>query len=657
MRCILIFTFFGFAHYVNAQSGDFPFGKITHDELKMNSYPADTSAAAVVLNEFGKAFITDEYTVIFDYHVKIKILKKDGLRKANFQVPLFKDGNLVDKEEKWLSLEASTFNYEGVKIKESKIEKSNFFIEKSNRYLNYAKFAIPDVRVGSVIEIKYSTESPYLFHFHNWQFQDDIPKIRSEFWAKIPANLDYSVNMRGFLRLTKSEVVLEKGCFLASGATERSDCSVGKYVMDNIPSFIEEDFMTAPKNFISAIYYELSRYTNAEGTATKYSEEWKDVDQKLKEHEDFGLKIKRARKLMEEIVPALVVQVSDPTEKSKMIYEFIKARYTWDEESSIYGSVEPKKAYDARKGNSADVNFALVGALQAVGLNADPVLVSTRDHGIPFKDHPKRSDFNYVVSSLKIGEQLYLLDATDPFLPFGVLPIRCLNDQGRLVSKDESQWIDLKPVQKRKASVSMDMKLAEDGTLKGKTTITYFGYAAIAQRKEISSHQNQEEYMKALSKEWQETNIQNYQVEGKEDLAKNLVEKMDMEFMNSDNVGGNIVYFNPFLNERYESNPFKSNERLYPVDLGAPIESSYFISIELPEKYKVDELPANLAIALPQNGGKCLLNVNQLGNKITLTSIINLAKPIYNSGEYHALKEFFARVVQMQQSQFVFKAK
>jgi hypothetical protein len=60
---------------------------------------------------------------------------------------------------------------------------------------------------------------------------------------------------------------------------------------------------------------------------------------------------------------------------------------------------------------------------------------------------------------------------------------------------------------------------------------------------------------------------------------------------------------------------------------------------------------------LPQNGGKCLLNVTQMGNKISLTSILVLTKPIYSSEEYHNLKEFFARVVQMQQSQFVFKAK
>ena len=640
-----------------AQEGDFEFGKILHSELEMKRYDKDTSAAAVVLNEFGTAFITDDYKIIFEYHVKIKILKNAGTQKGNFSIPLYKEGKVADKAESLISVQATTYNYDAGRIKETVFSNSNLFIEKSNNYLNYAKFALADVRVGSVIEVKYSTESPYLFAFHTWEYQDDIPKVRSEFWGKIPANFEYSVSMRGFLKLSKSDVVLSRGCFRASGASDRSDCSVGKYVMTDIPAFIKEDYMTAPKNFISAIYYELSQYTRADGYKDKYSEEWKDVDAKLKEHELFGAKIKKARKMMDDIVAPVVAQKPEPIDKAMAIYEFIQSRYSWDGDNGIYSDLDVKAVYEKRIGGCAEINFALIGALQSVGLNADPVLVSTRDHGLPFKLHPQRSDFNYVISSLRIGDQLYLLDATDPWLTFGVLPIRCLNDQGRLVSKDESTWVDLRPTQKYKSSVSMQLKLTNTGELKGKLTLSHHGYSAISQRKEIFEKKSDEDYIKSLSKEFGDATLTEYQAENKTDLAKPLVEKMEIELTGLDNTGANIVYFNPFLSGRYENNPFKSNERLYPVDLGAPIETAYIISIEVPENFLVDELPANMAIGLPNNGGKCLLNVAQIGNKITLSSILSLSKPIYTSEEYHSLKEFFARVVQMQQSQFVFKKK
>jgi len=59
-----------------------------------------------------------------------------------------------------------------------------------------------------------------------------------------------------------------------------------------------------------------------------------------------------------------------------------------------------------------------------------------------------------------------------------------LNDQGRLVSKEESVWIDLKPVQKQKSSVNMDLKLNDNGSLTGVLSLKYFGYGASDERGE-----------------------------------------------------------------------------------------------------------------------------------------------------------------------------
>ncbi|HLZ15527.1 MAG TPA: hypothetical protein VKQ08_00710 [Cyclobacteriaceae bacterium] len=125
---IVFLSFGAFPFFARTQSGDFAFGRITNKELEMKIYPADTSAAAVVLSEFGEARFDDHVSaasstggtmswasvnIVFDYHIKIKILKKEGLKKGNFEVPLHKDGNTVDREEAWLSLQATTFNSEG----------------------------------------------------------------------------------------------------------------------------------------------------------------------------------------------------------------------------------------------------------------------------------------------------------------------------------------------------------------------------------------------------------------------------------------------------------------------------------------------------------------------------------------------------------------
>lgn len=63
----------------------------------------------------------------------------------------------------------------------------------------------------------------------------------------------------------------------------------------------------------------------------------------------------------------------------------------------------------------------------------------------------------------------------------------------------------------------------------------------------------------------------------------------------------------------------------------------------------------NAAIGLPLNGGRYLFSLTNLSNKVSMTSIVNLTKTVYSPGEYAALRELYNRIVQLNQSQIVFK--
>ena len=90
MKHFLPLLFLVFAIYYQSLAQNFDFGKITAQELQMKKYDRDTSAHAVVLNEYGKAYITtgDNIRLQFEHHVKIKIfdcqLVKFYLKLNNF---------------------------------------------------------------------------------------------------------------------------------------------------------------------------------------------------------------------------------------------------------------------------------------------------------------------------------------------------------------------------------------------------------------------------------------------------------------------------------------------------------------------------------------------------------------------------------------------
>ena len=639
---------------VSAQRGDFPFGKVSLEELTMTEYQKDTSAAAVVLQEFGKARINHEVNVHFQYHVRIKILKSEGLHQATFEIPLYKDGNYYNNAERWVSMQASTYNIENGIIKETPFVMKNLFFEKTNKYVNYAKFALPEVRVGSVIELTYETESPHLFNFHNWEFQSDIPKLYSEFWAETPANFNYNIILRGNqkLKINKSERIT--GCFNFPGYSGKSDYTLSKYGMEHIPAFIEEEYMTAKKNFLSAIYYELSEFINAQGMSNKYAEEWSDMVKKMEDHDYFGKIIKKSKKLMEDQLASITGGENDPEKKCRLIYDFVRLHYTWNGEIEKYTRDDPKKIFDSRLGSSADINLALIGALQAAGVEVYPLLVSTRDHGLPNTLKPQRTYFNYVVAAVSINNTLITLDATDLFLPFGVLPIRCLNGQGRLLSKSNSQWIDLKPALTFKTSVSLDMSCEESNDFSGVLKLTYDGYEGIRVRKEIASKGN-EDFIKDLSGEWQDITLNEYDVSIPDEINEPVNVEMQITFTGYGNTSPNTLYFNPYLIRMHKGNPFKQTNRQYPVDLGAPIEETYTIKLQIPEQLEIEEMPESMASTLPGNGGRFLLNVSNQGGNLLMTGTLRLSRQIYSPQEYPYLKELFNRVVSAQESAFVLK--
>ncbi|WKZ60593.1 MAG: DUF3857 domain-containing protein [Cyclobacteriaceae bacterium] len=640
-----------------AQQYGFPFGKTLFDELTMTTYERDTSASAVVLNEFGNAYIESEnYNLIFNYHVKIKILKKDGLSQADIAIPLYKSAS--GKKEEIKDIKASTFNLVNNRIEESSLDVRNVFTEDLNKYWDQKKFALPNVRVGSVIEIVYTIESPFIFNFRKWEFQADIPKIQSEYWARIPGNYVYNITLKGFLKLTKNENSLISKCItIGSGYNAGSaDCAQYKFAIKNVPAFIEEDYLTAKSNYLSAINFELSEIRHFDGRVDKITKEWKDAELELKKEQRFGGQLRRGKDISQKI-NEIVAGISDPAEKARRIYNFIKTWYRWNETYGYFSEFGIKKAFDTKTGNIGDINLSLIAALNFGGLSADPMLLSTRKNGLPIELHPVLSDFNYVVARVVIGDQIIFLDASDPFLMFGMLPERCINGKGRVFTDKGSFWEELKPKEKSKKITMLNLSLEQDGSFIGTIEHTYYGYRSVDQRKYIASFNSVDEYLSSIKKKLPSTEIISHEIEGFDDFESIIKEKFEVVIEGFDDLNKNNLLLNPFFTDKIESNPFKSNERLYPVDFGVPLERTMILTLNVPTEFELIGKPESNALVLPNSGGKFLFDITSRENQLQINYSLAINKTVFHSQEYQYLKELFSRIIQTQQSDLVFSRK
>ena len=155
-----------YSFQLQAQKPPVKFGDVSIEELKMKRYDKDTTASAIVLCDYGESRIEYQqgkgFSVKFERVRRVKIFSKEGYVWGNFSIPIYKSGT---NEEDLTTLKAITYNLENGKIVESKLKNEAIFTEEADKNTKIVKFALPNVKEGSVIEILYKVSSPFTFNF------------------------------------------------------------------------------------------------------------------------------------------------------------------------------------------------------------------------------------------------------------------------------------------------------------------------------------------------------------------------------------------------------------------------------------------------------------------------------------------------------------
>lgn len=665
-------TFFFLSASIYGQAPPMKFGKIDPANLEMKYYEKDSSASAIILCDYGVSKIKwahgEGWKLITEVHRRIKIFNKDGYKWADGEVYLW---HQFGDKEKLNFLKGFTYNLDGKKVVKSKLEKSSIFEEKYNANQDVKKFTMPEVKEGSIIEYSYTIVSDFLFNFDDWKFQSTIPVVWSEFRTKIPEYYIYQVVPQGYLpfdvatneMLPQTETIAVAGRSTAPGQRSESSVNTVKYMEENriwivkdAPKFESEDFMTSSNNYISKVSYELAFKKMPNSPQIDYMGTWDKFNRRFLEAEYFGAHLNRAWKITNPI-KGLALEGKSEEEKVTVVYNFVKNKMSWNGNNRCTlkktADYSLKNPLNEGKGNSAEVNLILTTLMRKAGLKADPVLISTRNHGIVKQEFPMMDQFNYVICKVNVGDQYLLLDATDAYLPINTLPERCLNGQGWVVSKDQPGWVNVTSKEKKSTKISGSLNLSDDGTITGNLKYAYEGYKARSLRKTFlnSGEQNYIDE-KIDNSPWE---INSLQLENAKNLSQSFVENYDFEIESDDVSTASIIYLSPMLDGKQGSNPFKLEERKYPVDFGAPIEETYYVTIDIPEGYMIDQSPVPLALSLPAKSGNYKFQVTQQGNKLTVYSKLSIKKIQFSPQEYAYLKEFFAQIIKKQNEQIVLK--
>jgi hypothetical protein len=626
-----------------AQKSPIKFGVIPLEDLKMTVYAKDSSASAVVLADYGEAYITVNTVsavLNFERHVRIKILKKEGLKWADASVPLYHSGS---SEEKVIRLKATTYNLDNGKIMETDMSKDAVFKEKFNRDYRIQKFTLPNVKEGSVIEYSYTLSSDFLFNFPDWQFQYEIPVKWSEYWAMFPDFCIFEKYMQGYISPSSYEVTSKNTVSFKTAAHH--------WISKDVPAFKAEPYMTCEDDYVSKINFALARIVIPGEIPREIMGTWSKFNEDLLQSENFGRAISGSgflKKKAEEITNGM----TDPLQKVTAIFNYVQSTLEWDGTKDKYVD-NLKDVIEKKKGTAADINVILASMLEKVNVPSDMVLLSTRDHGFIRQQYPMSQQLNYAICLVKVGDKVLFLDATEKYMPMGILPERCLNGLGLVISKTNHGWIDIEPKVKAKTVISSELTLNDHGEIKAKINLTSDGYDAHRLRDNYYK-QGEADYVKAFlsDKNWEIAKSEFQDIKEINRPPQQIHEFTVDEYAT---LAGNVIYLNPFVAGQTKENVFKLPTREYPVDFGSPIEKFYLSKITIPEGFAVDELPKPRVITLPGNAGKYSYNVTQMGNTLNVVSMLQINKSLFLQDEYPHLREFYSQMIAKQAEQIVLK--
>ena len=620
------------------------YGKITEHEVKMNTYEADTSAAAVVL--FEEKFVRFDFSAhkgfaqVTDYSTKIKILKEEGLEQANISIP-YHDYS-YDLKEIIEKLQGTVYNWENGSIKKTKLDKKYIFVEKVSKNLLQKKFTFPDVKVGSVIEYKYSVRSDFYWLISDINTQKSIPVWHSEATVEIPEYFDFSVNAYGW-QLPQAEIIPSYQNFMINTGHEiaqiKANTKIYKIVTDTAQALKPESHIWCLEDFRPRLSFELKGTMMPGSTYKRFTNSWEDIEENMMKFDDFGDMLKIGCPFKDEA--ALLSSIPDTTERADAVLQLVKNKISWNENYALWAS-DIKEAVKNGKGNNAQINFILISALKAAGLKAYPVVLSRRNLGrLPFTFPTMEKLNTFIVAVDKGNNEFIYMDGGSRYGGINLLDESLLVEQARLMGPKISRWVNLRELCKNIRYISIQASIDKTGLISGKMTTICNGQSAYSQRKWTASASDKEE-IKTLAEKDYDLEISEYE-SGKGD--KDNTEKEELTFSKQLSATDEFIYINPIVFNYMSESPFNSPTRKYPVEFPYNIKTIITTTITIPEGYKITELPEKITMITADKSIRCNYSIITDGNTITLQYNLDRRKSYYLQDKYPDLQNFYSALI------------
>jgi hypothetical protein len=600
--------------------------------LEMTEFPDDPNAAAVILIDRGVVTFDDEGAIEIERTRRIKILRESAFDRATVHIPFRGSRKSIT------GISGRTYPPGRGDAPPIELDPEDIFEESVDREVKQLVFTLPGLRPGCIVEYRYRIRHESLYALGEWDFQYRDPTLWCELLVDIPDQLHFTIVHRN---ITSFAIETSEP---HTDVTKRvPPFSRRRWVLTDVPALYPEPFVWSLEDHRKTLFLQL-RAVDVPGrpAPVEVLSSWQALGEELRGSGGFGGQLdpppawkKRAKSIRE--------ASSDPIETMRAIYDDVRRRLVWNGQRSFVPAKPLIEALGGKHVGSAEFGLLLTGMLREAGLRADPVVVSTRDRGRIFTRRPLLSQFNHVVTAVDIDDRRYFLDATDPFRPWFLVPESVQGCEGLLIpggSRSECEFVRVEPGPPEETHVTMAAALQSDGMLVATAEFRAVGHSAVRLRREL---QETGDAAAALRKRWfQEVDgatVDSVTVADRDSIEAPLVLRASVRIPGAAGAGSPL-YVPAMPVERLEKNPLEAVERRHPIELRNQSMSSYSMILEIPEGYRVTEVPGELSVSLPGGAGQLQRTAFLSDGRLEYRLEHTLRRTEFPRSEYARLRDF-----------------
>ena len=629
-------------------------GKPTEAELSMTSYSPDPDAEAVVLcsqTEIRYDLVGGSFKATRYEKQRIKILKEEGKRWANGGIVYEYNGHRTGLCEELVKLKGTAFNLVDGKLVKTKMEGSMINHEDVSKVTRLTKYTIPQVTVGTVIEVESEVVSDFFYSIDDWIAQSDIPVYYTSYDITIPEYFKFNVDEVGLNRLERKIDFVSMG--LSAGGGKMLNCQGQRFqfIGHELPALREHKMLYAPQSYAQRVTMEL-RSIEIPGRLTQnFSNDWDNVDERLLDDEDFGGRLGK-NPLKAEMQAAGIASITDPKDRAMAIFKLLKDHVKWNGKYTLYGE-SAGKVLKERTGSNASINFMLINMLNDAGIEARPAVLRSRDRGFLTITRASIKQLNTCVVALKLGEAYSFLDGSIEDGWLDILPDRLLVDRARIVGKGKTgEWVDLTALAGAKTQSMVMAQLQPDGTLVADAQSRFTGSEAASLRHDFRMATDSATFVAQLAQELN-SEIQSLELTEHHGLGINVERKMHLT--KQCDTAGDMIYLNPWLLNVLSENPLTEEQRTLPVEFPHIATESLNTQVTLPEGYVVEEVPQPLTMRSEDGTLSCSIATVVNDGKLSSRCQLQVNKIFFTPNEYPVVKNFLDEVYKRLQDVIVIK--